>query len=162
MGGDLVVWGKSKKAHDDLIKSLPPLSKRSVICLQKVYSNFRALQEQTEAVAEYAAKYANIPYSLQAAKDDPSLPLDTIAQSLKEPRHRMEPEEVRFYRSHIRTMNQLLSGIVETVDELARVMRDSRNKMKKISQFYEYSQKEERAARQALEKPKTSRQRKPH
>lgn len=158
MGGNLAVWGESKKTHDDLIKSLRPLAKERATSLQKLSSNLRAMQEQTEAIAQYVAKSSNIPYSQQAAKEDPSLPLDTIIRSLKETRPLMELEAILFYRSQLRKMNQFVDRVVETVDELARVMRDSRNKVKKLSQFYEYSQQEERAARQALVKPKASRQ----
>jgi hypothetical protein len=137
MGGKKKAWGKSVKTHDQLVKSLRPLTKRTEESFQKISSNLGKIRELTGEVGKLAANLSSIEYPTETPKGAAaSAAIDTIARTLGGPRHEMKPDEASFYRSKLQTILRLQQNNVAEVGKLASSIRQRRDCVKKILTFY--------------------------
>jgi len=137
MGGHLRIWGKSRKTHDKLVKSLQPLTKRTEESFQKISSTLGKIRELTGEVGKFAANLSSIEYPTETTQGAAaSVAIDTIARTLDGQRHEMTSAEVRFYRSKLQTILRLQQNNVAEVGKLASSIRQRRDCMKKILTFY--------------------------
>lgn len=148
MAGRLEIWGKSVKDFDNLHRSMLPLTKRLGKSLAKINANFLEMHKANEAVAQHAATQGNLTYGAGMENEDPALvPVKTIIQTLSGPRGLMPPEHVKFYRSQLQLIIKYHNSNLAELEALARTMRDSGGRLKKLERFFRYTDKQEQDAR---------------
>ena len=148
MAGYLKIWGKSVKDFDNLHRSFLPLTKRTAKSLAKINANFLEIHNKNEAVAQHAAAQGKLTYGAGMENEDPVLvPIKTIIQTLSVPRGLMPPEHVKFYRSSLQAIIKYHNSNLAELEALARTMRDTGGRLKKLERFFLYTDKQEQDAR---------------
>lgn len=148
MGGYLAIWAKSRADFDRLNRSCLPLAQRAGKSLAKINAQFLEIFNQNEAIAKYAAAQANLPYGTGMEQEDPTLiPTKTIIQTIDGPRALMSRGDVNFYRSHLRSLIKSGNSNLAELDALARTMRETLDRLRKIERFFRFTERQEQDAR---------------
>ena len=148
MAGYLEVWGKSRKDFDSHHRACLPLTERTGKALAKINANFLEIYNLNEAIAKYAATQSNLVYGGGMEQEDPALlPIKTIIQTINGPRSLMSPTDVKFYRSNLKSIIKSENSTLAEVEALARTMRETLGRLKKIERFFQFSDKQEQDAR---------------
>src|SRR5260370_41216758 len=81
-------------------------------------------------------------------KDDPALFLiKQIIQRMDGPRPLMSPADVKFYRANLKSIIKNENSTLAELEALARTMRETLGRLKKIERFFQYTDKQEQDAR---------------
>jgi hypothetical protein len=148
MAGYLEVWGKSRKDFDSHHRACLPLTERAGKSLAKINANLLEIYNLNEAIAKYAATQSNLTYGVGMENEDPALvPIKTIIQTIDGPRALMSPADVKFYRSNLKSIIKQENSTLAELDALARTMRETLGRLRKIERFFQYTDKQEQDAR---------------
>jgi hypothetical protein len=148
MGGRREIWGKSLKDFDSLNRGLLPLAERTVNSLAKINANFLEIHNLNEAIAKYAATQSNLLYGAGMENENPALvPTKTIIQTINGPRSLMSPADVKFYSSNLKSIIKNDNKNLAELEALARTMRETLGRLKKIERFFQFTDKQEQDAR---------------
>ena len=149
MAGYLEVWGKSRKDFDSHHRACLPLTVRAGKSLAKINANLLEIYNLNEAIAKYAAAQSNLVYGAGLENEDPALlPIKTIIQTIDGPRALMSRDDVNFYRSSLKSIIKSENSTLAEVEALARTMRETLGRLRKIERFFKFTDKQERDARQ--------------
>jgi hypothetical protein len=148
MAGYLEVWGKSRKDFDSHHRACLPLTERTGKSLAKINANFLEIYNLNESIAKYVATQSNLVYGAGMENEDPALvPIKTIVQTIDGPRSLMSPADVKFYRSNLKSIIKSENSTLAEIEALARTMRDTLGRLKKIERFFRFTDKQEQDAR---------------
>ena len=148
MAGYLEVWGKSRKDFDSHHRACLPLTERAGKSLAKINANLLEIYNLNEAIAKYAATQANLVYGAGMENEDPALlPIKTIIQTIDGPRALMSRDDVNFYRSNLKAIIRSETGTLAELEALARTMRETLGRLRKIERFFQFTDKQEQDAR---------------
>jgi hypothetical protein len=148
MAGYMEVWGKSVKDFDKLHKDCLPLTQRAGKSLAKINDAFLQMYNLNETIAKYAATQANLTYGAGLEQEDPALiPMKTIIQTINGPRSLMSRDDVKFYRSNLQAIIKAEKSSLAELDALARTLRETVDRLRKIERFFGYTDKQEQDAR---------------
>jgi hypothetical protein len=148
MGGYLEIWKGSRGDFDRLNRSCLPLARRAAKSLAKINVQFLEIFNQNETIAKYAAARANMPYGVGLENEDPSVvPTKTIIQTIDGPRALMSRADVNFYRSHLQSLIRSGNNNLAELDAITRTMRETLDRLEKISRFFRFTEKQEQDAR---------------
>jgi len=148
MAGYLEVWGKARKDFDSHHRACLPLTERAGKSLAKINANLLEIYNLNEAIAKYAATQSNLTYGVGMENEDPALvPIKTIIQTIDGPRALMSPADVKFYRSNLKSIIKQGNSTLAELDALARTMRETLGRLRKIERFFQYTDKQEQDAR---------------
>ena len=148
MAGYLKVWGKSLKDFDSHHRACLPLTERAGKSLAKINANLLEIYNLNEAIAKYAATQSNLTYGVGMENEDPALvPIKTIIQTIDGPRALMSSDDVKFYRSNLKSIIKQENSTLAELDKLARTMRETLGRLRKIERFFQYTDKQEQDAR---------------
>jgi hypothetical protein len=148
MAGYLEVWGKSVKDFDNHHRACLPLTERTGKSLAKINANFLEMYNLNEAIAKYAAAQSNLVYGAGMENEDPALlPIKTIIQTIDGPRALMSRDDVNFYRSNLKSIIKSENSTLAELEALARTMRETLGRLKKIERFFQFTDKQEQDAR---------------
>jgi hypothetical protein len=148
MAGYLEVWGKSRKDFDSHHRACLPLTERTGKSLAKINANFLDIYNLNESIAKYAATQSSLIYGAGMENEDPALvPIKTIIQTIDSPRSLMSPADVKFYRSNLKSIMKSENTVLAEVEALARTMRETLGRLKKIEGFFRFTDKQEQDAR---------------
>jgi hypothetical protein len=148
MAGYLEVWGKSRKDFDSHHRACLPLTERAGKSLAKINANLLEIYNLNEAIAKYAATQSNLTYGVGMENEDPALvPIKTIIQTIDGPRALMSSDDVKFYRSNLKSIIKQENSTLAELDTLARTMRETLGRLRKIERFFQYTDKQEQDAR---------------
>jgi hypothetical protein len=148
MAGYLEVWGKSLKDFDSHHRACLPLTVRAGKSLAKINANLLEIYNLNEAIAKYAATQSNLAYGVGMETEDPALvPLKTIIQTIDGPRSLMSPDDVKFYRSNLKSIIKHENNTLAELEALARTMRETLGRLRKIERFFNFTDKQEQDAR---------------
>jgi hypothetical protein len=152
MAGYLEVWGKSRKDFDSHHRACLPLTERAGKSLAKINANLLEIYNLNEAIAKYAATQSNLTYGVGMENEDPALvPIKTIIQTIDGPRALMSPADVKFYRSNLKSIIKQENSTLAELDALARTMRETLGRLRKIERFFQYTDKQEQDARRTAQ-----------
>ncbi|HYR78368.1 MAG TPA: hypothetical protein VEO55_00085 [Candidatus Dormibacteraeota bacterium] len=152
MAGYLKVWGKSLKDFDSHHRACLPLTERAGKSLAKINANLLEIYNLNEAIAKYAATQSNLTYGVGMENEDPALvPIKTIIQTIDGPRALMSSDDVKFYRSNLKSIIKQENSTLAELDKLARTMRETLGRLRKIERFFQYTDKQEQDARRKAE-----------
>jgi hypothetical protein len=148
MAGYLEVWGKSRKDFDSHNRACLPLTVRAGKSLAKINANLLEIYNLNEAIAKYAAAQSNLVYGAGMENEDPALlPIKTIIQTIDGPRALMSSDDVNFYRSNLKSIIKSENSTLAEVEALARTMRETLGRLRKIERFFKFTDKQEQDAR---------------
>ena len=148
MAGYLEVWGKSLKDFDSHHRACLPLTERAGKSLAKINANLLEIYNLNEAIAKYAATQSNLTYGVGMENEDPALvPIKTIIQTIDGPRSLMSPADVKFYRSNLKSIIKHENSTLAELEALARTMRETLGRLRKIERFFQFTDKQEQDAR---------------
>jgi hypothetical protein len=148
MAGYLEVWGKALKDFDNHHRACLPLTERAGKSLAKINADLLEIYNLNEAIAKYAATQSNLTYGVGMENEDPALvPIKTIIQTIDGPRALMSPADVKFYRSNLKSIIKQENSTLAELDALARTMRETLGRLRKIERFFQYTDKQEQDAR---------------
>jgi hypothetical protein len=148
MAGYLEVWGKSRKDFDNLHRACLPLTERAGKSLAKINANLLEIYNLNEAIAKYAATQSNLVYGAGMENEDPALvPIKTIIQTIDGPRALMSRDDVNFYRSNLKSIIKSETSTLAELEVLARTMRETLGRLRKIERFFQFTDKQEQDAR---------------
>jgi hypothetical protein len=148
MAGYMEVWGKSVKDFDKLHKDCLPLTQRAGKSLAKINDAFLQMYNLNETIAKYAATQANLTYGAGMEQEDPALiPIKTLIQTINGPRSLMSRDDVKFYRSNLQAIIKQEKSSLAELDALARTLRETLDRLRKIDRFFGYTDKQEQDAR---------------
>ncbi len=148
MAGYLEVWGKSRKDFDSHHRACLPLTQRTGKSLAKINANFLEIYNLNESIAKYAATQSSLVYGAGMEQEDPALvPIKTIIQTIDGPRALMSPADVKFYRANLKSIIKNENSTLAELEALARTMRETLGRLKKIERFFQYTDKQEQDAR---------------
>jgi hypothetical protein len=148
MAGYLEVWGKAVKDFDKLHRDCLPLTQRAGKSLAKLNDAFLQMYNLNETIAKYAATQANLIYGTGMEQEDPALiPIKTIIQTINGPRSLMSRDDVKFYRSNLQAIIKHEKNSLAELDALARTIRETVDRLRKIDRFFGYTDKQEQDAR---------------
>ena len=148
MAGYLEVWGKARKDFDSHHRACLPLTERAGKSLAKINANLLEIYNLNEAIAKYAATQSNLVYGAGMESEDPALvPIKTIIQTIDGPRALMSPDDVNFYRSNLKSIIKSETSTLAELETLARTMRETLGRLKKIEKFFQFTNKQEQDAR---------------
>ena len=148
MAGYLKVWGKSLKDFDSHHRACLPLTERAGKSLAKINANLLEIYNSNEAIAKYAATQSNLTYGVGMENEDPALvPIKTIIQTIDGPRALMSSDDVKFYRSNLKSIIKQESSTLAELETLGRTMRDTLGRLRKIERFFQFTDKQEQDAR---------------
>lgn len=148
MGGFRKIWGKSVKDFDRLNRSCLPLIQRRGKSLAKINAVFLEIYKQSETIAKYAAAQAGLDYGAGFEHEDRALiPIKTIIQTIDGPRTLMSRADVNFYRSNLQSIIKHEKSSLAELDVLARTVRETLDRLRKIERFYRHTEKQEQDAR---------------
>ena len=148
MGGYLQIWATSREDFDRLNRSCLPLAQRAAKSMTRINAQFLEIFNHTETIAKYAAAQANLPYGVGFESEDPTVvPTKTIIQTIDGPRALMSRADVNFYRSHLQALIKSGNNNLAELDALGRTMRETLERLQKISRFFRFTEKQEQDAR---------------
>ena len=148
MAGYMEVWGKSVKDFDKLHRECLPLTQRAGKSFAKLNDAFLQMHNLNETIAKYAATQANLTYGAGMEQEDPALiPIKTIIQTINGPRSLMSRDDVKFYRSNLQAIIKHEKNSLAELDALARTVRETLDRLRKIDRFFGYTDKQEQDAR---------------
>jgi hypothetical protein len=148
MAGYLEVWGKSVKDFDKLNRDCLPLTQRAGKSLAKINDLFLQMFNLNETIAKYAATQANLDYGAGLEQEDPTLvPIKTIIRTTEGQRSLMSRDDVKFYRSNLQSIIKHEKNSLAELEALARTLRETLDRLRKIDRFFGYTDKQEQDAR---------------